>query len=143
MRRITITSLTNNADADALETARAALTGASGRPVLPSAQVSFTAIASTSTQGPEQFSSGDLVGFAYMPLTINAAGDVLTREWARWKGGDVAIVQGARMVVSGPLDVPPGATAVIALPLAVVDTNASAPSTFACGIFAHVPSTIG
>ena len=136
MRRANITTLTSNADTAALETARAALTNASGQAVLSGGSVSF----SIEPASNEEFLSGDMVGFAYVGTTVTKDGHITARSWRRWAGGDFTIIPGAGMVV-GPREVPPGAARVISLPLVVVDTAGS--STFACGTFLHVPSTVG
>ena len=135
MRRANITTLTNNADAAAVETARAALTSASGQAVLAGGSVSFSI---EPTVG--EFASGDMVGFAYVGTTVTKDGHITAYSWRRWAGGDFSIVPGPGMLV-GPREVPPGVSRVISLPLAVVDTAAS--STFACGTFLYVPSTVG
>jgi len=75
-----------------------------------------------------------------VPTTVDKTGFPTARSWRRWAGGDYAIIAGAGMLV-GPRDVPPGADRVISLPLVVVDSAGS--STFACGTFLHVPSTVG
>lgn len=146
MRRSTITALANNATAAALETTRAALfdgtvkgSPASGRPTLPGAQVTLTLAASAG----ETLASGDMVGYALVPASVDASGNPSTWLWARWPAADFTVVEGAPMQLKGPVDVPPGVAAVIALPLAVVDTNAAQPSTFLCGIHLHVPATVG
>lgn len=139
MQRAQITSLTSNADAAALETARAALTVNSGLSVLAGGQVSF----SVEPASNEGLLAGDYVGFAYVPTTVAKDGSMSAFAWRRWPGGDFAIVAGPGMLV-GPRDVPPGARKVISLPLAVTDSKAGGTSTaFPCGIFFHAPSTIG
>lgn len=142
MRKSKITTLTSNADAAAIETARAALTASSGQGVLPGGEVSFT-IAANST-GTEQFIGGDLVLFAYMPVAVNADGFATSYRWSLWRpvdGQALSVVAGSAMTVIGSLSVPPGASRVIALPLAVSDSAGA--SSYACGIFFHAPSTIG
>lgn len=128
MKRLQITTLASNADADALETTRAELTGSDGRAVLPGGKVSFTVEPATA----EALMTGSFVGFAYVPTTVTADGLATARGWRRWAGGDFDIIAGPGMVV-GPRDVPPGADRVISLPLAV--TTSDAASEVACGIF--------
>lgn len=113
-------SLTNNADADALEVTRAALTGASGQPVWPSGGKLQIAVTATN----QSITSGNMVGFARMPETFNADGTVATWRWMRWAGADVDCNNVDLLeIVRGPIDTPIGATAVIALPLAFSATG--------------------
>lgn len=148
-RRNTITSLTSNADSSATETARAALNDGSvvgkpvsGRPCLPGSQVSLTIQSGIGAGGGVgQLQAGSMVGFALMPTTLDNSGNPTARTWSRWPGGDFDVVQGVSVQVKGPIDVPPGANAVIALPQAVTDTEGT--TAFPCGIFLHVPATVG
>lgn len=136
MYRARILTLTNNADAAAVETARAALTAASGQPVLPGGKVTFTARINN-----ESITAGNFVGFARMPLTLNADRSVSAWQWVRWAGGDFDVnnVSGTEGLVTQPVDVPIGATAVISLPLAVSGTSAVTDTIL--GIFFHLPSS--
>lgn len=135
MYRARIVSLTNNADAAALETARQALDGSSGQPVLPGGKVTLTARINN-----ESILNGNLVGFARMPLTLNADRTVSAWQWVRWPAGDVDVQNEfpTEGFVGQPLDVPIGATAVIALPLAVNGTSAD--TTLLLGLFFHLPA---
>ena len=144
MRRAKITSLTSNADADALETARAALTAESGQAVLSGGEVAFTAVASGAPSSINQFISGDLVPFVYIPVSANADGSISAFRWSRWlpaEGVAFSVVPGSSVTTIGPLRVPPGASRAIALPLAFVDSFGA--TSFACGVFFQAPSNIG
>lgn len=137
-RRYSILTLTNNADAAALETARAALTEASGHPVIGGGRVSFHARAAG-----EAIIGGNLVGFARVPTTLNNDRSISGFTWVRWAGGDMDMnnVAGNVGVVSAPADVPIGATSVVALPLAVATTDGNV-STVTLGIFSQAQDTM-
>lgn len=138
MRRNSILSLTNNADAAALETTRAALTAASGHPVIGGSKVSLHA-----RVPGEAFVSGGMVGFARMPTTLNADRSISAFSWVRWPGGDMGDLTttgGNDGFVTEPRPVPIGATAVISLPLAVASTGGT---TVSLGIFTQAPSFLG
>lgn len=141
MRRATIATLTNNADAAALETARAALTDKSGAATMPGAKVAF----SVSTVDGEQILSngGRLVGFAYVPTTVPVDGSVTARRWMRCSAFDVDLGGGSQDELSAPREVPPGASRAIALPMGVSDSAGTPNTTFPCGIFMQAPSYLG
>lgn len=141
-RRYSILTLANNANAAAVETARAALTEASGHPVIGGGRVSFHA------RGVgEAISGGDLIGFARVPTTLNNDRSISGFTWVRWAGGDYSLANIASNegVVTAPLDVPIGATAVISLPLALTRTAADGGSTeltaMTLGIFSQAQDT--
>lgn len=116
-RRIT---LTTNADADALETTRAALTGASGQPVYPEGGKVTLAVTAIN----QAITAGNMVGFARLPETFTADGQPATWRWMRWQAGDVDCNNVNLLeVVTAPIETPIGATAVISLPLAFAATG--------------------
>lgn len=136
-RRYSILTLTNNADAAAVEVARAALTAASGHPVIGGGKVSLHA-----RSAGEAIVSGDLIGFARVPSGLNADRSISTFAWARWAGGDMSLtgVSPDSGTVTAPVDVPIGATAVVSLSLAVLDTGGG--TGVLLGIFSQAQDTM-